>query len=303
MPSAVVALQPARSRPAGGRRSPASGTSRRTGRGRRARQFRDGPGRGCGGPRSSARSATGSTRPGVKRLRGDVVRLRQRGDSRRGRARRDRVGVGRVGARCRRSALDGARGDRRCRRAARAAALRPAPALRGGAVDRPGRGALGARGGGVRHAGRARARWASRCSPTCGDRTTRSGCGRSRRWPRGWPAPSRPRGSSGPGRWSRTCPDGRSAGSCWSATQPGTSTRSPAEGVALGIATAQAAVDCIVAGRPELYEQRWRAATRRYRALTRAVLFAAQHEPLRRAVVPAASALPPVFRAAVRALA
>lgn len=75
------------------------------------------------------------------------------------------------------------------------------------------------------------------------------------------------------------------------------------EGVSLGIATAEAAVDCIALGRPEQYEQRWRTATRRYRGLTRVVLFAAQHEPLRRAVVPAASVLPPVFRAAVRALA
>jgi flavin-dependent dehydrogenase len=75
------------------------------------------------------------------------------------------------------------------------------------------------------------------------------------------------------------------------------------EGVALGLATARAAVGCIAAGQPEAYEAQWRAATRRYRTLTRAVLFAAQHEPLRRAVVPAASALPPVFRAVVRALA
>src|SRR5262249_55251093 len=75
------------------------------------------------------------------------------------------------------------------------------------------------------------------------------------------------------------------------------------EGVALGIGTASAAVGCIVAGRPDLYDRRWRATTRRYRALTRSVLFAAQHDPLRRAVVPAAQVLPPVFGMAVRALA
>ncbi len=75
------------------------------------------------------------------------------------------------------------------------------------------------------------------------------------------------------------------------------------EGVSLGIATAQAAVTCLLEGRPDRYERRWQDATRRYRGLTRAVLFAAQHEPLRRAVVPAAAALPPVFRATVRALA
>ena len=75
------------------------------------------------------------------------------------------------------------------------------------------------------------------------------------------------------------------------------------EGVSLGLATGSAAVDCIVAGRPQSYEELWRAATRRYRLLTRSVLFAAQHEPLRRAVVPVAAALPPVLGAAVRALA
>ncbi|MFI5098928.1 MAG: NAD(P)/FAD-dependent oxidoreductase [Actinomycetes bacterium] len=75
------------------------------------------------------------------------------------------------------------------------------------------------------------------------------------------------------------------------------------EGVSLGMATAQAAVMCVLEGRPDRYDRRWQAATRRYRALTRTVLFAAQHEPLRRAVVPAAVALPPVFRAAVRSLA
>jgi flavin-dependent dehydrogenase len=75
------------------------------------------------------------------------------------------------------------------------------------------------------------------------------------------------------------------------------------EGVSLGLATAAAAVDCIVAERPQAYDEGWRAATRRYRVLTRSVLYAAQHEPLRRAVVPAAQALPGVFTSAVRALA
>jgi flavin-dependent dehydrogenase len=75
------------------------------------------------------------------------------------------------------------------------------------------------------------------------------------------------------------------------------------EGIALGMATAAAAVECVVSGQPERYERLWREATRRYRGLTRAVLFAAQHPPLRRAVVPAARLLPPVYGAAVRALA
>ena len=75
------------------------------------------------------------------------------------------------------------------------------------------------------------------------------------------------------------------------------------EGVALGMATAAAAVECVATERPERYERMWRDATRRYRGLTRAVLFAAQHEPLRAAVVPAARMLPPLYGAAVRALA
>jgi flavin-dependent dehydrogenase len=75
------------------------------------------------------------------------------------------------------------------------------------------------------------------------------------------------------------------------------------EGVSLGVATAAAAVECVATERPDRYERLWRDATRRYRLLTRAVLFAAQHEPLRTAVVPAAGLLPPVYGAAVRALA
>jgi flavin-dependent dehydrogenase len=75
------------------------------------------------------------------------------------------------------------------------------------------------------------------------------------------------------------------------------------EGIALGMATAAAAIDCVATGRPERYERMWGDATGRYRALTRAVLFAAQHEPLRAAVVPAARLVPALYGAAVRALA
>ena len=75
------------------------------------------------------------------------------------------------------------------------------------------------------------------------------------------------------------------------------------EGVAVGLAQAAALVDCLSRGRPDDYERAWLAASRRYRLLTRGVLFAAQRGRLRRAVVPAAVALPPVFRAAVNALA
>jgi flavin-dependent dehydrogenase len=75
------------------------------------------------------------------------------------------------------------------------------------------------------------------------------------------------------------------------------------EGIALGLAQASAAVACIAAGRPRAYEGEWRRVTRRYRVLTRAVLAAAQQDQLRRAVVPAAAALPGVYGALVRALA
>lgn len=75
------------------------------------------------------------------------------------------------------------------------------------------------------------------------------------------------------------------------------------EGIAVGLAGAAALVDCLERGRPDDYERAWLAASRRYRLLTRGVLFAAQHGSLRGLVVPAASALPPVFGRIVNALA
>ena len=75
------------------------------------------------------------------------------------------------------------------------------------------------------------------------------------------------------------------------------------EGIAVGLAQAQAAVGCLLAGRPTDYEQAWRSVTRRYRLLTRGVCFAARHPALRARLVPAAAGLPMVFGAAVRALA
>ncbi|PFG40049.1 flavin-dependent dehydrogenase [Georgenia soli] len=72
------------------------------------------------------------------------------------------------------------------------------------------------------------------------------------------------------------------------------------EGVSLALAQAEAAVAAIVAGRPEDYEARWRRIVRRYRLLTEVLVVAASVPPLRRALVPAARALPPVFTAAVR---
>ncbi|MFC8226132.1 NAD(P)/FAD-dependent oxidoreductase [Streptomyces sp. NPDC057287] len=74
------------------------------------------------------------------------------------------------------------------------------------------------------------------------------------------------------------------------------------EGVALATATACAAVDCLLAGRPEAYPARWARLTRRHRLLTGALLGAAGHPLTAGLIVPAAHRLPPLFNAAVRAL-
>jgi flavin-dependent dehydrogenase len=74
------------------------------------------------------------------------------------------------------------------------------------------------------------------------------------------------------------------------------------EGVALAVATATAAVGCLVAGRPEDYPARWAGATRRYRLLTRALLGATSRPVPRRLIVTAAHRAPALFRTAVHAL-
>ncbi|UNX54774.1 NAD(P)/FAD-dependent oxidoreductase [Georgenia sp. TF02-10] len=71
------------------------------------------------------------------------------------------------------------------------------------------------------------------------------------------------------------------------------------EGISLALAQAEAAVAAMVAGRPGDYEAAWRRIGRRYRLLTEALLAASGPAALRRALVPAARALPPVFDAAV----
>ncbi|MEO9326217.1 NAD(P)/FAD-dependent oxidoreductase [Nocardioides sp. C4-1] len=75
------------------------------------------------------------------------------------------------------------------------------------------------------------------------------------------------------------------------------------EGVALALGQAEAAVRAVVADDPSAYEREWRRVTRRYRWLTGALVTSTRPAVVRRAVVPAAAALPPVFRAAVDALA
>ncbi len=75
------------------------------------------------------------------------------------------------------------------------------------------------------------------------------------------------------------------------------------EGIAVGLASAHAAVACIDAGRVDDYETAWRAVSRRYRVLTHGLLWAAGRPAIRRLIVPAARALPPVFGAVVNRLA
>ncbi|MFE1290660.1 NAD(P)/FAD-dependent oxidoreductase [Streptomyces sp. NPDC058751] len=74
------------------------------------------------------------------------------------------------------------------------------------------------------------------------------------------------------------------------------------EGIALGLATAGAAVRCLAAGRAGEYEREWVLLTRRHRLLTGALLAASRRPGTARLVVPTASRLPAVFTAAVRAL-
>ncbi len=74
------------------------------------------------------------------------------------------------------------------------------------------------------------------------------------------------------------------------------------EGIALGLATAGAAVRCLASGRAREYERAWALLTRRHRLLTGALLAASRRPGTARMVVPAAARLPPVFTAAVRAL-
>lgn len=75
------------------------------------------------------------------------------------------------------------------------------------------------------------------------------------------------------------------------------------EGIAVSLACAQALVDCLRRGIPQAYEKRWRWASLRYRALTSGVLWASGRPVLRRRIVPAAAALPGVFRGVVGQLA
>jgi flavin-dependent dehydrogenase len=75
------------------------------------------------------------------------------------------------------------------------------------------------------------------------------------------------------------------------------------EGVSVGLASAAELVACIACDDPASYERRWRSVTRRYRLMTSCLVWAGGRRTLRRAIVPAARALPGVFEAAVNRLA
>jgi flavin-dependent dehydrogenase len=75
------------------------------------------------------------------------------------------------------------------------------------------------------------------------------------------------------------------------------------EGLGLAFGAAELLVKSVVAERPDTYDRRWRQMTRRYRALTAALLEASSHAPLRSGIVPAAAALPTVFAGVVNLLA
>ncbi|MFI6412596.1 MULTISPECIES: NAD(P)/FAD-dependent oxidoreductase [unclassified Streptomyces] len=74
------------------------------------------------------------------------------------------------------------------------------------------------------------------------------------------------------------------------------------EGVALALASADAAVRCLRAGRPEAYEAAWRRLSLRHRLLTGALVRVGCRRAAGRLIVPAASRLPRVFAAAVHAV-
>ncbi|TWE11902.1 NAD(P)/FAD-dependent oxidoreductase [Rudaeicoccus suwonensis] len=74
------------------------------------------------------------------------------------------------------------------------------------------------------------------------------------------------------------------------------------EGVMLGAAQAKEAISAVIAEDPGSYEAGWRRVTRRHSVTTRTLVTATRFGPVRRTIVPAASALPSVFGAVVRSI-
>jgi len=75
------------------------------------------------------------------------------------------------------------------------------------------------------------------------------------------------------------------------------------EGIALGLAQARAAVEAVVAGRPDDYEATYQRLGRRHKLLTQALLVSSRVPAVRRRIVPLAARLPRVFAGVVDQLA
>ena len=75
------------------------------------------------------------------------------------------------------------------------------------------------------------------------------------------------------------------------------------EGLRLGFADDEAAVDADIADEPERYEHAWQKATRSYRLMTGGLLWASSRRAVRPLIVPAAQAMPGFFTRIVGSLA
>ena len=75
------------------------------------------------------------------------------------------------------------------------------------------------------------------------------------------------------------------------------------EGLGIAFGGAELLVGCVLADDPEDYDRQWRRMSRRYRLLTAGLLHASGVAPVRAAIVPAAAAMPRVFRGIVSQLA
>ena len=75
------------------------------------------------------------------------------------------------------------------------------------------------------------------------------------------------------------------------------------EGLAVGVASAEAAVLAVATDRPESYERAWRQLSRRYRLFTGALLACSRPSLNRRCLVPVAARVPRAFGAAVNFIA
>jgi flavin-dependent dehydrogenase len=75
------------------------------------------------------------------------------------------------------------------------------------------------------------------------------------------------------------------------------------EGLCLGFRCAEALVARLRSARPDGYERDYLRITRRHRVMTGALVAATRRAAVRRGIVPLAEAAPPLFRAAVSALA